>query len=241
MTGAGRAWRAPCTLVASAVVALPRLTCADGVIVDRIYDPYVQPLETELEWRSIVQSDDEATHLQKHMLGIGRSLSDRWAAEFYAIATRERGEVLDADLFELEFKRQLTEQGEFAVDWGAVFEFEREVDQDLWEIAATLVAARDFGRWTGLANFGLVYEWGSSIENEIETELGIQARYRLRESFEPGFELHLGQYTAVLGPALTGLFRPAPGKKFGWEAGVFFALDETSPDYVVKLNLEYEF
>ncbi len=31
---------------------------ADGIVVDKIYDPYVQPLETELEFRTLLQDDD---------------------------------------------------------------------------------------------------------------------------------------------------------------------------------------
>jgi hypothetical protein len=214
---------------------------ADGIVVDRIYDPYVRPLETEIEWRSIYQVDDEARDLQRHSLGIGRSLSDRWSAELYAIGTRDRGDELTLDLYEFEFKRQITEQGEYAVDWGVVFELERQVDVDVTEASTVLLAARDFGRWTGIANFGVVYEWGSGVVDEIETELRAQARYRYRETLEPALEVHMGQNTAAVGPSLTGTYRAAPGKSLRWEAGVFFALDEKSPDQIFKVNLEYEF
>lgn len=214
---------------------------ADGIVVDRVYDPYVQPLETEIEWRSILQSDDETVDIDKHMLGVGKSLSDRFALELYAIGTREGGESFDIDTFEAELRWQITEQGEYAFDWGAVFELERYTGENVWEASASVVAARDLGRWTALANLGLVYEWGSGIGDEIETELRLQTRYRLRESLEPAIELHLGQDTAVLGPALTGLIRTAPGRKLRWEAGVFLPLDSASPDRVARLNFEYEF
>ncbi len=214
---------------------------ADGIVVDRIYDPYVQPLETEVEWRSVLQSDDETQDLQIHSLGVGRSLSDRWAAEIYAVGSKTRTDDLDLDLYEFELKWQLTEQGEYALDWGAVFELERDTDDDTWEASASLLSARDFGRWTAIANVGLVYEWGSGVDNEFETELHVQARYRWQEAVEPAIELHMGQGTAALGPALTGLIRTSPGRKFRWEAGIFWALNNESPDQIVKLNLEYEF
>ena len=223
------------------LAAVPAAASADGVVVDRVYDPYVQPLEREIELRSVLQFDDDTFDIQKHSLGFGRSLSDRWAVELYAIGSRTSGDSLDLDAFELEFKWQLTEQGEYAIDWGTVFELERDHDADLWEFSASLLAGRDFGRWTGLANLALVYEWGSNFDNEMETELHLQSRYRLRESVEPALELHLGQDTAVLGPALIGLRRLSPGKKLRWEAGIFFPLDDKSPDSAVKLNFEYEF
>ena len=224
-----------------AILLLSNAAAADGVVVDRVYDPYVQPLETEIEWRTIAQSDDDTPDLLRHYLGVGRSLSDRWAVELYAIGTKTRGENVDLDIYELEFKWQLTEQGEYAFDWGMVFELEREVDDDIWELAATLLSARDFGRWTAIANFGLVYEWGSGIVNELETELRLQARYRYKEALEPVMEFHLGQDTAAIGPAVTGIHRFSPGKKLRWEAGIFWALDDETPDQVVKLIFEYEF
>ena len=99
---------------------IPVLAIADGLVVDRIYDPYVQPMETEFEWRSIIQSDDELGDPQKHSFGVGRGLSDRWATELYVIGTKTNGDSISVDAFELEAKWQLTEQGEFAVDWGSL-------------------------------------------------------------------------------------------------------------------------
>jgi len=223
------------------LMALPHHVHADGIVVDRVYDPYVQPLETELELRSLMQSDDATDDAQKHALGFGRSLSDIWAVEIYAIGTKTGSQSLSVNAFEIEAKRQLTEQGEYAFDWGVLFEVERESDDNIWEASAILLSSRDFGRWTGTANLGVVYEWGSGIDNAIETVLRVQARYRLKESLEPAIELHAGQDSKAIGPALTGLLRLSPGKKLRWDAGIFFGLDNDSADQTIKLNLEYEF
>lgn len=232
-----RAWRLPL----HGVLLLPCFALADGIVIDRIYDPYVQPLETEIELRSVMQWDDDLGNGQFHSLGIGRSLTDRWALEFYAIGARADDESLSINAYELEAKWQLTEQGEYAFDWGMVFELERASQFNIWEASSVLITSRDFGRWTGKANFGITYEWGPGVKDEFETELRMQARYRLREVFEPAVELHMGQDTKALGPAVTGLHRLSPGKKIRWEAGVFFGLDSISPDETLKLNFEYEF
>lgn len=229
------------TIVAAMVAFYPQVVSADGTVVDRIYDPYVQPLETELEYRAIIESDDVQGDRQKHSFGFGRSLSDRWATEFYAIGTNDRDSNFSIDTYELEVKWQLTEQGEFAFDWGMVFELEREIDENAWELSTKLISSRDFGKWTGVANLGVIYEWGRGIENEFETELRMQARYRLKEALEPAIELHMGQDTVALGPALTGLFRLSPGKKLRWEVGVFFGADSVSPEQTFRANLEFEF
>lgn len=226
-------------LVLTLVPAGPALT--DGIVVDRVYDPYVQPLEKEIEWRSVFVSDDDTDDLQVHWLGFGKSLSDRWAIELYAIGNKVGGHSLSVDAYEVEAKWQLTEQGEFAFDWGMNFEIERETSDDVWEASASLLVGRDLGRWTAYANVGLLYEWGSGVSDEFETVLRLQTRYRLRESLEPAVELHMGEGTAALGPMLTGLYRLAPGKKLRWDLGLFLGLDNETPDQFVKLNLEYEF
>jgi hypothetical protein len=224
-----------------AVFLIPSVAAADGVVVNRIYSPYVQPLEREIEWRFVGQNQESNPDLQLHSIGYGQSLSDRWAVEFYAIAQKSLGESLSIDTYELELMWQLTEQGEFAVDWGMLFELEREIEENAWEVTTQLLAARDLGRSTATVNLGVVYEWGERIQNEIETTLRAQWRYRLSEVFEPGLELHVGQDTTAIGPQIGGLLRASRGRKLRWELGVFAGVTSRSPDHILKANLEFEF
>jgi uncharacterized protein involved in tolerance to divalent cations len=168
-------------------------------------------------------------------------LSDRWAVELYAIGLKGPNENLSVDTYELEAKWQLTEQGEYAFDWGLLFELEREIEENAWEFSTQMLVSRDWGRVSAVANVGVIYEWGERIQNEIETTLRVQTRYRLQEAFEPGLELHMGQDTRAIGPALTGLVRVSRGRKIRWELGLFAGLDEKSPDRTVKANIEFEF
>ena len=214
---------------------------ADGIVVSKIYDPYVELTETEIEWRFVEENFDPGPNIQKQSVGIGRALSDRWAVEFYAIAQRASGESLSVDAYELEAKWQLTEQGEYAFDWGLLFELERETEANVWEFSTTILASRDFGRTTVTANFGLIFESGTRIKNEIESTLRMQMRYRLRETFEPSVELHVGQDTTAIGPSIGGLMRVSKGRKLRWELGIFAGVTERSPDQVVKANIEFEF
>jgi hypothetical protein len=227
--------------LALALAFAARIVLADGVVVDRMYEPYVQPLETELEFRSVTQHNTETPDVQKQLLGLGRSLTDRIAVEVYAIGTHGKDEDLSIDSTEIEVKWQLTEQGEYAVDWGLLFELEREFEDNAWEASTSILTTRDLGRWTGTANLDFIYEWGSGIDNEFETTLHLQMRYRYREAFEPGFEFHAGQDTIAAGPVLTGLYRIATGHKLRWSLGAFTGLDNVSPDNIVRANLEYEF
>ena len=93
------------------VLVIDQPAIADGIVVDKIYDPYVQPLETELEWRVVGQEDKLVPDVVKHSLGFGRSISDRWAYELYAIGRKCAGDRLSINTDDLNLKWQLTEQG----------------------------------------------------------------------------------------------------------------------------------
>lgn len=230
---------ATATLVLAATPAL-----ADGVAIGKVYDPYVQLLEREFEYRGLFLHDrdnDELDGGQQHRIGYGQALAERWFGEVYALGTRDSGQALDLDAFEVELKHQLTEQGEYASDWGLLFELERSSELDVWELANTLIVAHDWGRWTGTANLSLIYETGDDIGAEWETQLKAQLKYRRAAELEPALELHMGENTRGLGPLLSGVFRLGNGDKLLWESGIIFGLDSVTPDINLKLNLEYEF
>jgi hypothetical protein len=218
-----------------------RQAAADGLIVDKVYDPYVQPLEKELEFRTLVQYDDDLPDVQRHSLGFGKALGERWFAEIYAIALKSAGESLHIDTYEVEIKRQLTEQGEFAVDWGLLFELEREADVDIWEFSSSVLMAKEVGNWTAMANVDFIYEWGGPIDDEFEMALHTQLRRRWREGLEPGLEIHIGQDTTAIGPVFSGLRRINVGNKLRWELGYFTGLDDATADHTLRLSIEYEF
>ena len=216
---------------------------ADGAVVDKIYSPYVEALEREVEFRSIVQNDgdDMLDGVQLQQLGIGMSWSDRWFSEIYLIGKRTNGNGLTVDAYELETKWQITEQGEYWADWGMLFELEAENNSDIWEYNTTLLVSKEWGRWVTTTNMGLIYEWGSDIANEWETALSIQGRYRLMRSFEPALEFYSGEDTLALGPVLVGSLRTGIRTKLRWEVGVLFSLDSITADQTYRAMLEYEF
>jgi hypothetical protein len=223
---------------------VPRMALADGSSIDKVYYPYVQPLEREVEYRALYfnDDDDERDGGQVHRLGLGRSLTDRLFSEFYLIGEKEsRGRSFSLEAYEAELKWQLTEQGEYFADWGLLFELETERDDNAWEYATTVLVAKDFGRWTGTVNLGVIYEWGSDVSNEWETSLASQLRYRYRPQFETGVELYSGDTDKGIGPVVLGDVRFAAGRKLHWEAGIILGLDSDSADQTLRALLEYEF
>ncbi len=222
----------------------PVLVLADGASIDKVYHPYVEQLEWELEWRATFANEDPASgddDPQVHRLGLGRAVSEFVFVEGYLIGEKTASEGFDLEAYEVEVLWQLSEQGEYAVDYAVLFELEKAHQRDIWETAAVLLLEKEFGRVSTTANVGLIFESGADIDDELETALALQARYRYSPRLEPAMEMYLAEDTFGLGPVLAGSERLAPTKALKWEAGIIFGLDDTTADYTFRAVLEYEF
>jgi hypothetical protein len=228
---------------AAALVVVTMPLKADGVVIDKIYHPYVQPLERELEGRAIWQDAQPGRpdNLQVYRFAYGQAFGDRWFGELYLVGKNASGESFGIEAYEVELQRQLTEQGEYWADWGLLFELEKERDLDAWEFSTALLAEKEWGRWSGTANLFLLHEWGEDVKDETETQLGLQARYRFSPAFEPAVEIYSGEDTRGIGPAVMGQVRLGGRRQLRWEAGAIFGVDSKSPDTTLRFLLEFEF
>lgn len=219
----------------------PNGVWADGAVVDKIYHPYVDALEREIEYRSIFQDSESEVVEQIHKISLGRAFGENLFAEIYLIDEKNKYEKFELEAYELELKWQLSEQGEYALDWGLLFEYENEFDKDVQEVALGILVEREWQRWSGTANIFLIEEWGSDIENEFETVFALQARYRYSKYFEPAFEFYTGQNSTGIGPVIQGNISMGIRKNINWEAGVIFGISGKSSDQTFRFLLEYEF
>lgn len=217
------------------IVIVPLIAVADGSVIDKVYHPYVQPLERELELRMT-----STEGVQSYHFGMGQSVSDQLFIEVYLIAKDENNH-LQLEAYEIEAKWQLTEQGEYSIDWGLLFELEKEQHDDTWEASAALLMEKQWGRWVGAANVRVIYEWGAEIEDELESSLALQLRYRYGRNFEPALELYKGEDSLGIGPVFMGDIRLASAKKVHWEVGSILGVDDETPNNTWRLLLEYEF
>ncbi len=211
--------------------------------IDRVYHPYVQPLETELEWRATLVDDggdpDDTTQL--HRFAFGRSFGDRLFGEVYINARRSDTQDLKVAGFELEAIYQLTEPGEYGIDWGLLAEFERDTDRNISGLGVGLLAEKELGATSLALNLLAEYEYGSGIDNELEFGGAAQWRWRLSEAFEPALEYYVGDGTQGLGPVLVGTQRLGTAKKLKWEFGVIFGASNDTPERTWHAQLEFEF
>ncbi len=217
---------------------------ADGNSIDKIYHPYVLPLETEIEYRAIFQRDENKAldGQQVQRLGFGKTFFEKWFTEIYIIGEKTTENDFNASSVEIEAKVQLTEQGEYAADWGLLFELERNFDRNLVELAVGLLVEKEWGRWVGALNASIEFERrDDELQNEIETISALQLRYRYSRLFESALEFYLNQDTLALGPTILGTARLGIAKKIHWELGVILGLNDETPDQTIRALLEYEF
>lgn len=240
-------YRSLSRLLTAALLAaglLPGIASADGTIIGKIYSPYVQPEEREFEFTYTHERDNDdplRDNRNLYKIGYGQSINESWFAEL-SISVEDAPES-DAgiDGVELEALWQITEQGEYDYDWGMLFEAERSFENNINEIAAGIIVAKEWGRWVGTANLMLIYEGGSGVEDEFESSLATQLRYRYSRALEPAVELYSSDETKAIGPALLGNIKLDGRQQLFWETGIYTGLERKSADTTFKFILEYEF
>jgi len=117
------------------------LCYSDGSSIDKVYVPYVQPLEKEFETRFMVEKDNAQT-LETYYLNktaFGFSINERLFSEFYIITEDDKSMQPKTRAYEIELRYQLTEQGEYSLDFGAMFELEKYARKNIWEAKTGLL------------------------------------------------------------------------------------------------------
>jgi len=207
--------------------------------VDKVYDPYVDEGELEIEVRGVHKFDDDNEHKVK--LGVGYGITSFWFMEGYAIFEQESGESGDIEEVELENKFQLTEQGQYWIDVGVLTELEKILDEDIWEFKIGPLFQKQIKDWVVTANFLMEKKFGSdNTEDEVELLGAAQLKYRLSPSLEPAMEYYGDEETHAIGPVLLGKYRfgQTPVK---WELGVLKGLNGETADINFRWLLEVEF
>ncbi len=219
-------------------------SASGGSFIDKVYHPYVQPHERDIEFRTLYKKDSEdraKDNARIHKISYGQSLNDRWMGELYLVGERNREQDFKLTSVELEALWQITEQGEYDYDWGMLFEAEHETQKNISEVSSALLIEKAWGKWVGTANMYLIYEWGNNFNNELETALAMQGRYRLSRQLEPAIEFYSSDTSEGIGPVLLGTIKLGGRKQIRWEAGVISGLDNQTADETYKFLIEFEF
>ncbi|MES2675142.1 MAG: hypothetical protein V4660_12950 [Pseudomonadota bacterium] len=209
--------------------------------LNRVYHPYVEQHERELEYGFVLR-DLGNENLLLNRAGVGYAWSDKFFTEIYLLTESITHDNEQVRGYEVELKWQLTEQGEHWADWGLLVEVGTAKDIDSHEIAAGLLWEKELtNRWIASANVIVEYEYGDDIQDEIETALRAQMRYRNSSQLDPAIELYLDDQDWAIGPALMGTIKLSGRKQVRWELGLLFGLDAKTPESSLRGGIEFEF
>lgn len=234
------------------------LTAPAGVRAEfKVYSPYVEQGELELEVRGKFMHDDEPElDGDKELIyEIGYTPTARWHTAVLLEQEQEHEEGEDHDLnleaFAWENILQLTEPGEYWADFGVYLEYEKSLlESGAHQLEGKLLVEKNVGRWIFTANPIFALPFGDVDDHDVSFEYAWATRYRLRPEFEPGFEAfgelgpiddveELSQQTHEIGPDVRGAFRLGEGKVL-YNVGYLFGVTDASHDGAVKFELEYE-
>jgi hypothetical protein len=217
---------------------------ADGIVVDKVYHPYVLPNEREFEWRFISHqkdSDNKGYNALAQRFAYGQSISESIMLEGYLVGERDEFGDFSLSAYEIEMRFMLTEQGQYWSDWGLLLEIEKAHKADNWEVTSGVLMEKEFGRTSLTLNAFIIYEWGESLSNEMEIEFRLKYRYRYTEQLQPAIELYSGEDYLGIGPAFMGVQRFNDQKQLKWEAAFITGLNRESKDHILRVGIEYEF
>lgn len=228
-------------LNALGLVAL--IATTDTFAIDRVYHPYVEPFEREIEYRVTGFNDgDDRADVQMHRFGFGYGVSDHLAVDAYILGAQQGGDALKVEAYELELLWQLNEQGADWLDAALQFELEHADEENSDELSVGFIAEKEIARhWSATANFIAHYETGDDISDEFEAEMATQLRYRLNQRFEPALELYWNEDVIAAGPAALGTLPLGGRNRVQWEAAALLTAEHELARRIFRFALEWEF
>jgi len=209
--------------------------------VDKVYHPYVELDTYEFETRIISLLDSElAANFSIYRFGFGKDLTDKLFVEFYLIGARNTSQNLEVEAYEIEALYQFTEQGEYWVDFGLLFEIERERESQEWEGNIGFLFEKEFGRWSAALNIHSQYIYEDDKEHGWDGSQSFQWRYRYSSTIEPGVEIYSDSKNIFIGPVLLGQIK-LEHSQLNWEVGLVTELNHSTNESVLRALIEYEF
>ncbi len=248
--------RATAGVLAMALVStVLLLTAPRSEATQKVYSPFVEKGELELEARSHVDvdSDDSKASARADKYEIGYGVTTWWFSSAFLEYEREPGQPLRHIATSWENIFQLTEPGKYWLDAGLYLEYEHTTDNSAPNALETkLLLEKSLGRFVNTANLVLERQVGGGAGNDVDLSYAWRTKYRMRPEFEPGIELYgdLGTLDNVrmnnaqktqMGPVIAGKYSLGGRSRLAYEAGYLFGLTSASPDGSVKWLLEYEY
>jgi hypothetical protein len=222
---------------------------------DYVYTPTVDYGEKEVDFKYGTARQKDGTLVQAANVGFGYGAREYWFTEFY-LKQKRTGNQTD-NMAEWENKFQLTETGEYPVDFGLITELEAPLSANIpWEVKLGTLLQTEFGKLQ--LNGNLLFERAFGKENESGEPYATlfsyqwQAKYRWKPEFEYGLQgfSELGKWNAWnkradqfrnVGPAVFGRFMLGKRQAIRYNAAWLFGTSEATPKHTFRMQVEFEY
>jgi high-affinity iron transporter len=228
-------------LVLAASFAAPR---AEAGPADEVYRPVVEYGETEIELRGGYIKDErkELNTTQAYVLDFGHGVTPWWFTEAVIELEKEPGASLEAEEVEWENIFQLSEPGEYFVDFGFFAEAKIPLEVEYpYGLEAGPMFQKETGRLVNNLNVLVEYAFGNGFETEHEVGYRLQSRYRSGTAVEGGIQGFGEEDAHLLGPAVFGGGRLGETYKYKWDAAMLAGLTDDAEDWRLRWQFELEF
>ncbi len=240
-----------------ASVLLASTVSIPAMAVDKLYAPYVDKGEWEVEYfgSNSFDNDDTKDTAQKHEFSVGYGVTEYWKTEFYTIFEKEPQDHITFDALEWENVFQFTERGEYWLDAGGSLAYEwTPEDNHPDAIEARLLLAKSTENFTHILNLIAEKEVGSGDREDLEGGFIWSSRYLYSPLFQPGFEISsdfgeleetgsFDEQEHYIGPVAYGMIpleADEPDEGLQYRVGYLVGVSDEAADGQLLIELEYE-
>jgi len=231
-----------------------------------IFSPLVEEGEIaiELRYADVIKAESNEEGASSMVLALEWSISENWRLEFVTEYETPAAGSTEHEAYEIEFVRNLTEQGEDGVSYSSAVVFAAGYASE--ETAADTIELgyyyeKGLGEKEGKSveasypssftlNIKLEDQQGSNVESGIEVGYGVQYKTEFSGEMQIGVELYgeiseeassFDKQEHLAGPVLFGEIELGKESELSYQIGYLLGLSDAAADGVFKLNLVYEF
>jgi len=222
---------------------------------DYVYTPAVEYGEREIDVKVGATSPLAGNRAQGASIGYGYGAKEYWFTEIYLKQERNGNDI--ANLAEWENKFQLTDTGEYPVDFGLITELEAPLGANApWEFKFGPLFQTEYGRLQLNGNLLFERAFGKADESGVPYSTNFsyqwQAKYRWRPILEFGMQGmgDMGKWndwnkpsgqSHRIGPAVFGRLALGNRKAIRYNAAWLLGTNSAAPDHTFRMQVEYEF
>jgi len=241
-------------VTATILVTIFTLNSDTAYAHNKIYSPYVEYGEFELEYRGHATTDKRAAKdkNEKHKIEIAYGISEYWSSGLIGVWNKKPGSAREYTATAWENIIQLTDQGQYWLDIGVYLEYVlASKTNSADKVEVKLLLEQPGIKFTNTANIVLERQVGSNSNDATELEIFWRTKYRWKKAIEPAIEIYskfgeLGKSVKFddqkhsIGPVIMGEFAAGNESKFKYEFGYLIGISDAEADSTWKWVIEWE-